>query len=317
MLVTTLTEALTVADAMGGDSRERPALRVVWPPHVDYLRAVATVTAEAAGFVPRQDPGRALRFWRPFWWAVEQPTGIGDGRRTVADAEVGGRTWPQPWAGDFHMTRVDIACDICIRPMKGQPMGFTTAHRELFTGRGAKQIFEKRHELRTMYIGGRESPVMLRIYKKTERCSERDKMRWLEHGWNGRDDVWRIEFEFHRKALPEGLELPRDVGALWADGLARIRMCAVNPRTFCEQNRAPTHPWWAALGQPAKLTRRAVDMAGPPREQTRAEILRALDKLAVRGGVALLDAMVSRLQRHQVVSEVGHHGKHRKGRSAP
>ena len=58
-------------------------------------------------------------------------------------------------------------------------------------------------------------------------------------------------------------------------------------------------------------------MAGPPREQTRAEILRALDKLAVRGGVALLDAMVSRLQRHQVVSEVGHHGKHRKGRSAP
>ena len=282
-------------------------LRVVWPPHCDYLRAVADVRAEDAGFLQRKEPGKATRWWRPGWWAVEQPTAT-DAIRTVADAEHMARSWPQPWADAFHLTRVDVACDVVIPRVAGQPSGFTIAHKDLFTGRGAKQVIEKKHALRTMYIGGRESPVMLRIYLKSAKCTERDKNRWLENGWNGRDDVWRIEYEFHRKALP-ALSLPRDVMKLWCDGLARIRMCAVPPRSYAEQNRAPTHPWWQSLGQPRKLTRRAVDMAGPPSEATQVELLRALDRLAARGGGCFLAKMMERLERSIVSRKKRNNGQ--------
>jgi len=279
-------------------------IRVVWPPHCDYLRAVGDLRAEAAGFLQRKEPGKATRWWRPGWWAVEQPTAA-DSIRTVADAEHVARFWPQGWADEFHLTRIDVACDVVIPRRRGHPSGFTFAHKDLFTGRGAKQVIEKKHELRTMYIGGRESPLMLRIYMKSERCNERDKQRWLEHGWNGRDDVWRIEYEFHRKAIPDGVRVPQDVNALWADGLARIRMCAVPPRTYAEQNRAPSHEWWDALGAPRKLTRRAVDMAGPPSEAKAEELLRALDKLAARGGGCFVARMMERLERSASIVAAG------------
>lgn len=288
-------------------------MRVVWPPHVDYLRCTGQGSAADAGFLLRQEPGKAARWWRPGWWAVEQPTAT-CGTRYVADAEQAARVWPQAWSSECHLTRVDIACDVTFPGRtRGEPAGFTSAHRELFTGRGAKQVIEKRHELRTMYIGGRESPVMLRIYLKSRRCNERDKMRWLEHGWNGRDEVWRIEYEFHRKALAglADLHLPRDVPNLWADGLARIRMCAVPPRSYAEQCRAPTHPWWCALGSPRKLTRRAVDMTGAPNEPTMRELENALDRLMVRGGIASLPRLLSRLTRAMTGAGV-RRGKDRK-----
>lgn len=287
-------------------------LRVVWPPHCDYLRCTTPgAVAEASGFIKRQDPGKGMRWWMPGWWAKEEPTGKGDGMRTNADAEAVARTWPQAWASAFHVTRVDIACDVVFKKggpdTAGMPRGFEFEHKDLFTGRGAKQTIEKMHRLKTLYLGGRESPVMLRIYMKFPgpKCTERDKSRWLEHGWNGRDEVWRIEYQFNRKAIPENLELPRDVGALWADGLARIRMCAVNPRTYSEQRHAPTHPLWRSLGQPRKLTRRALDLAGCPDEPTQAAVLRALDKLGIRAGVAFLPEMVARLQRAIEISGLG------------
>lgn len=227
-------------------------------------------------------------------------------QRTIADAEAAARSWPQPWADAFHLTRVDVACDVTFVPTKGEPSGFTEAHRELFTSRGTTQSIHKNNEMRTLYIGSRQSPVMLRIYLKSEHCNERDRERWREHGWSGRTQVWRIEYEFHKRAIPQDITLPDDVGRMWSDGLARIRMCAVPPRTYCEQNKAPTHPWWKALGHPVRVTRRACDLAKPD-EATVKTLEAALDRLCVRGGAGVVPVLLRRLLRHN--EGVGKKGK--------
>jgi len=275
--------------------RPQDRLRVVWQPHVDYVRAVGPGDPTEYGFV-----ARAHRWWRPGWWAKAETDERTGKLRTVADAEAAARTWPQPFAAQMHLTRVDIACDIVL-PHNQQ---FTMEHRIMFTGRGRRRTEEKKHDLRTMYIGGRESPVLLRIYDKTEsnNLTERDRQHWRQNGWNGSSKVWRLEYEFHTKALPQNLELPRDTLALWSDGLARIRMCDVPPRTCCEQNKAPTNALWLSLGTAEKLTRRRCDLAVTTPEETVRRALDALDRIAVRGGVDMLERLVTRLRKMQHIA---------------
>lgn len=287
-------------------------LRVVWPPHCDYLRVSGPgIAASDAGFVPSQG-----RWWRPGWTAKEEARSEaqGGGIRTNADAEKHTFFWPQGW-GDgpfpnvghgFHVTRVDVACDVVFvddagrnyRP--GAAPGFTLEHRLLFTGRGRRKTEETKHECTYLRLGSQESPVTLKIYRKTsaKNLDDRTREMWRRHGWNGQSDVWRIEYTFGAKALPRDVHIPRDVDALWADGLARIRMCAVPPRTCSQQNKAPTHPWWVALGRPRRLSRTRSDLPVVASEMTVRRAVEALDRLCVRSGVEVLPALLLRLQRH-------------------
>ena len=192
-------------------------------------------------------------------------------------------------------------------------------HRLLFTGRGRRTSIEQHHEARTLYLGGRESPLMLRIYLKSEakNLTERDTNRWRENGWNGRDNVWRIEYELHTKAIPQGVELPRDIAPLWADCLARIRMCESPPRMHCEQNKCPTHPWWLSLGRAERRGRVLSRVVLPPGRGELQAAMAALDRLAAKGGPGLLEAMMVRLQRHRDLVVKGKHGEGRKKEAAP
>lgn len=268
-------------------------MRVVWPPHCDYIRVVTNAEPAECLFTER-----AGRWWRPGWWARREVfTREGTDRvRTVADAEAAARSWPQSWAlASSHMSRVDIACDVT-------GIAFTPEMRCLFTCRGSLSLIERKGEMRTMYIGSRESPVMLRVYLKSEapNLDERTRATWRAHGWNGRAPVWRVEYEFHTKALPRGTTLPRDVGLLWADGLARIRMCATDPRAASKSHRSrvPTHPWWLALGTAQRLTRRGGRPTAPLADAELARLDAALDRLAVAAGSVYLPRLMARLKRH-------------------
>lgn len=192
-------------------------------------------------------------------------------------------------------------------------------HRLLFTGRGKRKSYEEQHQARSLYFGGRESPLMLRIYLKSEsnNLTERDTNRWRENGWNGRDDVWRIEYEIHTKAIPKNTVIPGDVGVLWADCLARIRMCETPPRLHCEQNKCPTHPWWLSLGRAERRGRILSRVVLPPGRGELQAALAALDRLAARSGPGLLEAMMVRLQRHHDMVAKGKHGEGRKKEAPP
>lgn len=238
------------------------------------------------------------RWWRPGWWA-RRDAYVREGVtrvRTVADAEHAARSWPQGWADESaHLTRVDIACDVT-------GIAFTPEMRCLFTCRGTRSMIEKRGDLRTLYIGSRESPVLLRIYLKSSapNLEERTRSTWRQNGWDGRSPVWRIEYELHTRALPANTTLPRDVPVLWADCLARIRMCVSDPRAASASNRrrVPTHPWWVALGRPERLSRRGGRPVAPLADAELARLDRALDRLAVAAGPDYLARLMSRLRRH-------------------
>ena len=270
-------------------------IHCVWPPHIDYLRATAAGHPQEHGFVPH-----GKRWWRPGWWAQVKTMNEkgGDRECTNADAEAAARSWPQPWTRDvFKLTRVDVACDIVLP----HDQKFTVEDRVFFTGRGRRRIEEEKHGLQTLYIGGRKSPLILRIYCKSKdgMHTERDSAMWHANGWNGKSDVWRLEYEFHTRAIPKDLVLPRDTGMLWADALARIRMCAVPPRQYSQQNKAPTHPRWISLGRPSRRTRVKGELAPDLVELKTRQVVEALEKLTVRAGVALLPMMIARLSKLQ------------------
>ena len=261
-------------------------MKVVWAPHVDYLRVVGRTAAEV-DFIRN-----GHRWWRPGWYAQEKQHAQGH-TMTIADAEAAARSWPQPWAASYHVTRVDLACDVVLPPGHR----FTMDHRLLFTSRGRRKTEERGHEVVTLYVGSRESPVLLRIYAKSEssKVTERDRSTWKANGWNGRDTVWRVEYELHTKALPHTLALPGDVPTLWADCLARIRMCETPPRLCTQQNKARTHPWWLALGTARRYTRRRTELTKGLMEPRVAQLVAALDRLLVRGGHGTVELFLRRL----------------------
>lgn len=202
----------------------------------------------------------------------------------------------------MHITRVDVCCDISIASHNGEPQHFKQEHRHLFTYRGSGNDVIKRHEVATLYINSRESPVTLRIYKKSELCTAEDKAVWSKNGWKG-EDVWRVEYEYHskpsRKVIEDDFACPEDIGTLWSDGLARVRMCSVPPRTCSQQNKAPTHPWWSALGNAKRLTRRRGELTAVGISE-RARAMASLARLVDRVGHEMLPAFagyVARMRR--------------------
>ena len=293
-----LADERALLEALRAEQARR--VRVVRPPSCVYLKVCGAVSPQSVGFVPDARFPGGDRWWRPGWCGFLKLMGRSGVYNFEAWADKGKHVWPQPWGEHMHVTRVDVCCDIVL--MSGNrkdTLQFTEHHRQFFTGRGSDRVYRRKHELRTMYINSRESPVSLRIYLKTAKCDDRDKRIWSSHGWCG-EDVWRVEYEFHHKrsrpVLPDSFECPRDIGVLWADALARVRMCEVPPRTCSQQNKAPTHPWWLALGRAKRLTRRRGELHVTPASEAERNMA-SLKRLVDRSGVDMLDAYIRHIMR--------------------
>lgn len=271
-------------------------------PRIDYLAVAGRATAEECGFVPALTQRGRPSFWRPGWWAKE---GKVRGYTTLmAKADRGWMRWPVPWGDSLHPTRVDVCCDI-------EGFTFTDGDRKLFTFRNPRSSTHYHGEdAETLYIGSLSShtTMLLRIYKKSSKCTDQDRWGWALNGWSG-GDVWRIEYELHDRALGENLHVPECAMSLWSDGLARYRMCTTNPRTFIQQNMAPTHELWRQLGDPRKLTRRRAPL--PPHRDD--AITRAFERLVARTPQGQLHDLLRRLQ-HAVTLAGGETPHAKKGR---
>lgn len=283
----------------GEESCDRLRIRVLTLPSVDSFTVSGVTTPEECGFIPAVTASGEEAIYRPGWWGVAKRIRKGPlaGRTLLnARAERAAFAWPQAWGvGLVHPTRVDICCDF-------EGFTFTDEHRSLFTFRkGKASTWYAGDELETLYIGSNasHSNLRLRIYNKTRECNERDRERWTMSGWSGAD-VWRVEAQIRERGLPRNLLLPECVGVLWNDALARFRMCERNPRTFSQQNKAPTHELWKMLGRPERLARKR--RADVPWTASDDEHVRRFERLMTAAGARLLPHLLARLERAIVAS---------------
>ncbi|OOZ77339.1 hypothetical protein BOW50_08365 [Solemya velum gill symbiont] len=102
------------------------------------------------------------------------------------------------------------------------------------------------------------SDLSARLYNKTIELekSGKDYMHeiWSDQGWDGEQDVWRLEFQFRRDALRRlGIktfdELLQYLGGLWQYATTDwLRLTCPDP-VDKTQTRWPTHRMWEVLQQ--------------------------------------------------------------------
>lgn len=100
-----------------------------------------------------------------------------------------------------------------------------------------------------------EGGLMARLYDKTLEIQKSGKTHLLQHyleqGWNGRDPVFRLEFQIRNEVLrelaasryPAILDM---LGSLWLYLMTWLRLCIVD-ESDKTRSRWQTHPLWIAL----------------------------------------------------------------------
>jgi hypothetical protein len=103
---------------------------------------------------------------------------------------------------------------------------------------------------------GAGAALMARLYHKLLECRKTGKeyllQLWHEAGWNSRDPVWRLEFEFRREVLAQ-LKLDtlpgvlEHLNGLWSYASTEwLKLCVPNEADKT-RSRWPIHPLWVAL----------------------------------------------------------------------
>jgi len=110
----------------------------------------------------------------------------------------------------------------------------------------------------TGFSFGLGGDISARLYNKTAEIkkSKKDylKIFWAENGWNEKQDVWRLEFQFKRKVLSEHQtntvdDLLSRLGSLWIYATTQWLKLTIPSLTDDTKSRWPMHPLWAALTQ--------------------------------------------------------------------
>ncbi len=111
--------------------------------------------------------------------------------------------------------------------------------------------------LETVLMSGHGCPVSCKIYDKRKEIIHAGNKkawfypRWQQQGWNGEDDVWRLEFSIERQGLHDMklediYEAARNVKRLWAY-CTREWLRMVVPAPTKNRTRWATHPTWSLL----------------------------------------------------------------------
>jgi len=110
----------------------------------------------------------------------------------------------------------------------------------------------------TGFSFGLGGDISARLYNKTAeiRKSKKDYLKafWAERGWDEKQDVWRLEFQFKRKTLSEHQvntveDLLDRLGTLWVYATTKWLKLTIPSLTDDTKSRWPIHPLWAELIQ--------------------------------------------------------------------
>lgn len=108
--------------------------------------------------------------------------------------------------------------------------------------------------LETVLMSGHGCPVSCKIYDKRKEIAQHGNKKtwfftpWTKNGWNGEDDVWRLEFSIERAGLHEMklediYDTIRNIKRLWAY-CTRDWLRMVVPEPTKNRSRWGTHPTW-------------------------------------------------------------------------
>ena len=193
--------------------------------------------------------------------------------------------------GPPKISRLDLFADFC-----------TDHDMALFPGRHWVKRSKKRaiHEESDEVTGisfGSGNEVSARLYDKSREIlkSGKDYMRplWAAEGWNGSEQIWRMEYQIRREGLPEpmkgaaGEALPL-CGNLWrylCDDWLRLSVPSDSDDT---RSRWPTHPLWEDV---SRLWH--IDPEAPPMSRVTKARLPSDDRL-FRHGISGLSAFMAR-----------------------
>ncbi len=156
--------------------------------------------------------------------------------------ELGGRVL------EIKPSRVDLCADLLI------PGGISLEFlREYRVPSHSKIRFEEGGpNLETAYVGGRKSPIQLRIYDKSREVEVKGNKNWFWSIWGIEPcaDVWRVEFQLRREVLREFQigtiqRLIAGLGGVWE----YLTEKWVSFRLLDDVNttRRTIHPWWGAV----------------------------------------------------------------------
>jgi len=149
-------------------------------------------------------------------------------------------------------SRVDLCADFSIPG--GLSLGFLRRHR--VSRSRATRHFETADRLETYYVGSGQSPITARIYDKGLEI-QKSRKAWFLSLWGREEgvDVWRVEFQFRRRALKafkiNTMEaLLEKMAGLWH--VVTTRWLGFRLRDAPNLTRRSIHPWWAAVADCAQ-----------------------------------------------------------------
>lgn len=144
-------------------------------------------------------------------------------------------------------SRVDLCADFYVPG--GLSLDFLRRHR--VSRSRATRHFETADRLETYYVGSGQSPITARVYDKGLEI-QKSRKGWFLPLWRREDgvDVWRVEFQFRRRALKafkiNSVEsLCEKLAGLWqvvTTGWMSFRL-----RDDAHPSRRSVHPWWLAV----------------------------------------------------------------------
>ena len=221
-----------------------------------------------------------VQWHSPFIHAYGVETAVAMVERWLSDAVMGVR-------GPLRVSRLDLYCDF---------QGWAPEAQDLsdFSCRATRRrLFEVP---RQAHLSGRsfsgftfgKGDVVCRIYDKSLEMAGREQ-HWQEEIWRGRDPgqpVWRVEFQFRRRALRAfGLETLehalRSRQGLWEYGLEWISL----RRPGKDRNRSRWHedPVWGEL--------RRAELGSPSSPLVRQRVRAAAQERLVRGFIGYASAL--------------------------
>lgn len=149
--------------------------------------------------------------------------------------------------GPAKLSRIDLFADF------GTDLDVAAIPGREWVKRSKKRAIHEEGDEVTGISFGAGNEVSARLYDKTRELlkSKKDYMRplWAQSGWNGTDQVWRMEFQVRREGLPDPMlgaasdALPL-CGNLWrylCDDWLRLAVPSASDDT---RTRWPTHPLW-------------------------------------------------------------------------
>jgi len=160
-----------------------------------------------------------------------------------------------------HLALQTAQIDLCIDLVGWKPptdwkrMFITHAIRKRDIGESQKeQEYYRGNTLETVLMSGHGCPVSCKIYDKRKEIIQHGNKKtwfyapWKDNGWNGEDEVWRLEFSIERAGLHDMklediYDTLRNIKRIWAYCTRDwLRMVVHEPTK--NRTRWGTHPVW-------------------------------------------------------------------------